>query len=165
MVEIFRGPEPAIEARIVPSALARLRHLASVRSPVETGGLLLGAQTSARHWTVRTLVELLDPSPSNRRYRADPHAVRDRIYRRVGNLSAVVGMFHTHPDSPASPSALDSRAAAAGYLHAIVGAGEPTRPIRVFHRTIPGDPLSELRVDEAGSRAASRTGAARADRR
>lgn len=121
-----------------------LQRLACRRMPNEAGGLLYGGADSASVGRIDGFRELrgVDPSPS--RYRADPRAVRDQVFRSDREFGRVIGMFHTHTRGAASPSALDSRASAAGYLHAIATV-EPSPPrFRVFRRRGPADPLREI---------------------
>lgn len=134
-------------AEVPPSTRSRLLAVARLRAPLETGGVLLGVRRSPHNWTVTGFVEVPSLRPDRRRYEADPRAVRDWVDRPVVRGRRVVGMFHTHPEGPATPSPLDSRSAAAGLLHAIVGRG---REIRAFWRGDPGRPLTEVALSGPG---------------
>jgi proteasome lid subunit RPN8/RPN11 len=104
-----------------PALRTRLEGLASAGYPEETCGLLLGRCTENRV----NVFELVAARNLNReraqdRYELDPQAflAADRQAREHG--WEVVGVWHTHPDHPARPSATDRAAAWEGWSYVIL---------------------------------------------
>jgi proteasome lid subunit RPN8/RPN11 len=140
------GVADAPVAFLTTTSRARLRQIARQRSPLETGGLLWGHRLPGPSWRVCAIRELPDPHATARTYRAPPRDVWTHLRDTLPDGAVVVGMFHTHPDSPPTASPVDSKFASPGYLHAIVGRDGPRRPIRVFRRAAPNEPLAEVVV-------------------
>ncbi|MFI5415529.1 MAG: Mov34/MPN/PAD-1 family protein [Candidatus Lutacidiplasmatales archaeon] len=91
-------------------------------------------------------MELRNIEPATNHYRADPCEVRDGVFRPEGGRGPVIGMFHTHTRGAATPSALDSRTATAGYIHVIAAVEVRYPRIRAFRRDVPNGPLTELQL-------------------
>jgi proteasome lid subunit RPN8/RPN11 len=109
-------------------ALQGIRAHAAAAYPEECVGALLGEVEGAR----KTALDA-HPLPNDRssdrerRYVAGPDAMRgaERAARRRG--LEIVGIYHSHPDHPARPSALDREHAWPWYSYVIVSVerGEP----------------------------------------
>ena len=140
------GPTAGTSVIVSRSVAEGLLRLAVRRLPYETGGVLYGGGETGSAGRIRGFLELRSVKPASDHYRADACEVRDEVFRSDGGRGLVVGMFHTHTKGAASPSALDSRTASAGYIH-VIGAVEVRFPrIRAFRRDAPNDPLTELRL-------------------
>ncbi|MCI4322051.1 MAG: Mov34/MPN/PAD-1 family protein [Thermoplasmata archaeon] len=104
--------------------------------------MLLGSQRP-RAPRIDSYVELRNIADGGSAFRADPRELRSWIYPSGRSPSLAVGFFHSHPAAPARPSSLDSRAAACGYWHGIIG---QSGDLRLFVRERPGTPLRDLDV-------------------
>jgi proteasome lid subunit RPN8/RPN11 len=99
----------------------RLRELALADYPREACGLLLG-----RVEGIRRVVELVHPARNlnveraHDRYELDPRdqLAAERAAREGGR--EVLGVWHTHPDHPATPSETDRAAAWSGWSYLIL---------------------------------------------
>ena len=111
---------PAVEAALIAHAAAA--------APEECCGLLLGDGDTIR-----------DSAPARniadepvRRYLIDPvdhlAAIRDARRRSL----EVIGAYHSHPRSPAVPSATDAEAAFGGFLFLIVGLAAEAPDLRAW---------------------------------
>ncbi|MFG3299373.1 ThiF family adenylyltransferase [Micromonospora chersina] len=108
------------QIRVDPAALASMRRevalMADRRGPhVETGGMLLGQIDRASR--VVWVTDADGPPPGSAASAEglvlDPTAARGRARRRrrlTRGMVAYIGAWHTHPDYPALPSAVDRRA-------------------------------------------------------
>ncbi|HEX5070387.1 MAG TPA: M67 family metallopeptidase [Vicinamibacterales bacterium] len=88
---------PAVRQAIVAHARAEAPH--------ECCGLLVG---SGRRIDVAVPLSNVDPRPRVR-FRVDPaeHIAVRRIVRRLTPRLAVIGVYHSHPQGPATPSPRD----------------------------------------------------------
>lgn len=154
---------------IDPPVLEAIVAAAEASYPDEACGLLVGRWSAAGDCRLRRAVPSanLAPDPSAA-FEIDP-ALRLDLQRRLrGGGQRVVGLYHSHPDGPARPSARDlARAWEPGllWLVASVPAGEAVlttahlverRAGRPAFRVVPlrtGD-----RADAPGGRAARREG-------
>jgi proteasome lid subunit RPN8/RPN11 len=99
----------------------RLREFALAEYPREACGLLLG-----RIEGIRRVVELVHPARNlnveraHDRYELDPRdqLAAERAARDGGR--EVLGVWHTHPDHPATPSETDRAAAWSGWSYLIL---------------------------------------------
>lgn len=104
--------------RLSAGALASMRQLLAAHGRKETGGLLIGYVNAKRE--IVYITHALDPSRDSlgtedffvRGSQGYPQAVKE-IESKTGGLLGYVGDWHTHPDGPARPSALDHKALAA----------------------------------------------------
>ncbi len=95
--------------RIARSALALAEAAADAAWPEEACGLLVG-----RRGTDGVVIETAVPTPNradagerHRRFLVDP-AMHAALQRRLrGTEARIVGVFHSHPQGPARPSAHD----------------------------------------------------------
>ena len=102
--------------RICRTAVSGMLEHARDALPNECCGFLLGGADRVEEITRATNL-----TPSPHRYEADPrdHFAVIRRARREGRT--VVGVYHSHPNAPAVPSASDlEQAAYAEYLYVIV---------------------------------------------
>lgn len=116
---------------IDPPVLEAIVAAAEASYPDEACGLLVGRWSAAGHCRLRRAVPSanLAPDPSVA-FEIDP-ALRLDLQRRLrGGGQRVVGLYHSHPDGPARPSARDlARAWEPGLLWLVlsVPAGEAVR--------------------------------------
>ena len=103
---------------------ARLETMVYAGYPDETCGLLLGVRTGDAV-EVRELVQArnLNRERARDRYELDPDdfLAADALARRQG--IEIVGIWHSHPDHPARPSATDRDGAWGGWSYVIVSVG------------------------------------------
>jgi proteasome lid subunit RPN8/RPN11 len=92
--------------------------------PDETCGLLVGVEQHGLR-RVRRAVQArnLAVACARDRYELDPldHLAADREARQQGLL--LVGVWHSHPDHPATPSEVDRAAASEGWSYVILSVG------------------------------------------
>ncbi len=110
-------------ALLLPRALARrLEGWAIAALPAEACGLLVG-EPCARGVLVRAVVTLTNAAPERCEdlFELDPleHLAVEEAAAAAG--VAVVGVWHSHPDSGAVPSAVDRSRAWEGWSYPIVG--------------------------------------------
>jgi proteasome lid subunit RPN8/RPN11 len=115
--------------------------------PREACALLIGSMERedvhvAALWRARNL-ELQRPSE---RFELDPadHLAAERGARALG--LAIVGIWHTHPDGPARPSAADRAGALDGWVHLISSVGE-TGAMEFRAWILRGARFAELQLD------------------
>ena len=92
-----------------PAHLEAVAGHAEAAYPAECCGLLIGAAEGARVWRVHRVVQSRNLAPAGRRdrFEVDP-ALRLKLQRELrGSGEAVVGLYHSHPDGPPTPSATD----------------------------------------------------------
>jgi proteasome lid subunit RPN8/RPN11 len=108
---------------------AMVAHARAV-GPEECCGLLLGSGGRIEY-----AVRLANISASRRRYRIDDaeHIELRKWLRRVAPSLAIVGVYHSHPASPAEPSDTDVRRALyPEWLYVIVGGAARRAAVRGF---------------------------------
>jgi desampylase len=113
-----------VASRVLDELIARARHA----KPSECCGVLLGTPGEITE-AVPTRNLAADPN----RFLIDPKAHIDA--RREGRRRGleIVGFYHSHPHSPAVPSATDLvEASYSGYLHAIVSLVAEPAEVRVY---------------------------------
>jgi len=116
----------AIRATVhLPASLrARIALLASAGYPNETCGLLVGRNAGGAT-RVEELVQArnLNTERARDRYELAPEDLlaTDRAARERG--LEIVGIWHSHPDHPAVPSATDHQAAWSGWSYLIASVG------------------------------------------
>ncbi|GAB6860513.1 desampylase [Haloplanus litoreus] len=112
--------------------------------PEEVCGVLAGARGSTDRVTDATRVDNVAAHPRTE-YELDPEATMSTIDRIEATGDDVVGFYHSHPESPAEPSATDrARATWTGYLYAIVS---PPETIRAYRFTGEGFDEVPVQVD------------------
>lgn len=116
------SPRPATDSLELAEPLrARLGALALARYPNEACGLLLGRRAGTRA-EVLEVREARNRETRGARYRyeLDPgDLVAAETHARAAGLE-VVGVWHSHPDRPAVPSASDRAAAWSAWSYLIV---------------------------------------------
>jgi proteasome lid subunit RPN8/RPN11 len=114
---------PTTSLEITADVVQRLHATALLAYPEEVCGLLLGKWKSGGLVSVTQAVVVPNAAlPAERSYR---YAIPPRLmleWERIGQRSglSVVGVFHSHPDSPPAPSSTDASLAWPGYVYAIV---------------------------------------------
>lgn len=96
---------------LAPGHLKQITDLAEAAYPRECCGLLIGTQDGVDGGTWRvtkvTPSENLAPDDRNDRFEVDPR-VRLRLQKELrGASETLIGIYHSHPDGPAQPSATD----------------------------------------------------------
>ncbi len=98
--------------RVAPSLPALAEAAADAAFPGEACGLLVGHRENDGLF-IETLLVTPNRAPAgerDRRFRIDP-AMHAALQRRLrGTAGEIVGVFHSHPQGPARPSAEDLRA-------------------------------------------------------
>ena len=99
------------ELWIARALLKQMQHEACVKYPLETGGVLVGYETSAG---LGVVTQWLGPGPKaihRKRSYVPDHDFHDvetaRLYRESGRISVYLGDWHTHPDGPVALSLTD----------------------------------------------------------
>jgi len=98
--------------------------LAEAAHPREACGLLIGERFTERH-VVSHLVSITNLSDAEDAFQLEPLAWRraESAAREKGEV--VLGVWHSHPRTSASPSPRDHEGAQPGWSHAISGLLEP----------------------------------------
>lgn len=113
--------QEGLPLRVQPQALDAMVRLAIEGYPHEVCGLLIGNPTSQGPCVERLAsAKNLNQERAADRYLLDPEdfMAADRLARRDG--LEILGIWHSHPDSPAWPSVTDLDAAWEGYSYVIV---------------------------------------------
>ena len=116
-------------------------------APAECCGLLLGAGNRITH-----AIRIRNVAHSSTRYQLDPaeHIAARRQARERG--LDVVGFYHSHPHSPATPSDTDvSEAEYPGHAYLIVGLGVEPADVRLFRWD--GRGFEQLELEETDAKA------------
>ncbi len=125
-----------------------LGRLAVLHHPQETCGLLVGRASDSLVEVVQfASARNLNRERAHDRYLLDPEDFlrADREARR--EALEIVGIWHSHPDSPARPSSTDLRLAWAGYSYLIIStSGQAARDFRSWRLT--DDHFEEERLEE-----------------
>lgn len=126
-------------AWIREGALALLRDAAATAYPREACGVLVGLVTEgAWHVEAAIAAENLAGADAGTRFVLDPAALvaAEDEARAAGRV--VLGVWHSHPDGPATLSEADRAAATASWLHVVVavprGVARDVRAWRVSRR-------------------------------
>jgi proteasome lid subunit RPN8/RPN11 len=122
------GPSPAPRpVRVVATACAAIWGHVRAEAPAEACGLLLGRPGEVLHaWPARNQLE----SPTRYQVHPEDHFAAIREARRLG--LEVIGAYHSHPASPAEPSATDRAEAFAGFLFLIASLAAAVPPDRAL---------------------------------
>ena len=104
-----------------PRILAGLRRETGAAAPAECCGALIG-MSRGHDIEIRTLIPVPNAAPDPGSYQIDAHTVH-RLERQADCAGLhVVGFYHSHPHSPATPSPRDLELAWPGYVYLIVDA-------------------------------------------
>ena len=123
-------PPPLPLLEITSRLRSQIDEQATRDYPHETCGLLLGHFDDAVYRVTRLFpaenVETFDP---RRRYRADSATYRDAESLALHEGLTILGVYHSHTESPAEPSEIDSEFAFPGWVYWITpvfsdGAGQ-----------------------------------------
>jgi proteasome lid subunit RPN8/RPN11 len=134
------------EFQIVPQALESIVTQARAAQPVECCGLLIGSGT-----TVTEAMQIANVSEVPNRFFVDPKGHIDgRRDARSRGLD-VLGFYHSHPHTPATPSASDrAEAAYPGLLYLIVSLAADPVEARLYR--FETDDFTEVTYSARGSR-------------
>lgn len=141
----------AMALKIALAALEHMKQHAESSYPEECCGLLLGSASerkAVKAWRMRNAY----PGPKNNRYSLDPleYAAAEESALREG--IEVVGIYHSHPDHPALPSAFDAQHAWPWYAYVILSVyGGTLHETRCFYfdeakRSFIEEPLTPITV-------------------
>ena len=126
------------------AALAAMREMAAAAYPDEGCGVLVG-QAGDGEVSVRRVTRgaNLRHDRARDRYELDPGAIvaAERSARAEG--ADIVGFWHSHPDHPAQPSAVDTARAWPDYVYVICATtAAGTADVRAW--TLDGDRFTEV---------------------
>jgi proteasome lid subunit RPN8/RPN11 len=109
---------------VLPAASAEdIRRHAEHAYPEETAGLMLGDLERGDLRRVRQVVPLTNrwsEAERQRRYLIDPRELMEAEDRADRDGLTILGIFHSHPDHPAQPSAFDLERALPFYTYLIL---------------------------------------------
>lgn len=124
------------------------------RPDLEACGLLLGPGSEAPGPGARLVTEVrparnTSPEPATR-YEVDVQSLFDAHREERTGGASLIGVYHSHPEGDARPSATDEHLAWPGYVYVIVGRGERVRAWRLQQ-----DGFREERIEVRGGRSKS----------
>jgi proteasome lid subunit RPN8/RPN11 len=136
---------------IAASLLERIKAHAVEAYPAECNGLIVGEYPA---FAVRAVCPARNAhdGDTRHRYRIDPaeHLRVEREARAYGG--SVIGVYHSHPDNPPSPSAYDREHAWPGYLYVIVSVRDGTADqLRCWTLREDGTDFDETTLDVVAS--------------
>lgn len=99
--------------------LREIEHQAKKSYPLECCGLLIGTNTSEKK-----VIEVRPVQNKNTERTHDRYEIEGKEFTKIDKESAkkglqIIGIYHSHPDHPAIPSAFDTEHAWAGYSYMI----------------------------------------------
>jgi proteasome lid subunit RPN8/RPN11 len=103
-----------------------IRHV-NMHAPLEACGLLGG-----KHSIVEKVIEVWNRAQSSVRYQMDPQAQLDAFQWIGAHGLELVGIFHSHPHGPETPSSTDIAEAAYEVVQVILAQREGTWSVRGF---------------------------------
>jgi proteasome lid subunit RPN8/RPN11 len=107
---------------LTSSAVGEIRRLAEGAYPEEAAGLLVGVLEDGGLRRVAEVISLAnqwEPGARHHRYRIEPRALMAAEDRAEQSGLVTLGIFHSHPDHPAQPSAFDLEQAFPFYTYLI----------------------------------------------
>lgn len=97
-----------MKIELPPIVLATIEREAEAGYPAEICGFLIGSRSEAVDRVSEAFSARNTRSTETRnRYRIDPDVYREAERRAEAMGSDLVGIYHSHPDAPATPSAYD----------------------------------------------------------
>jgi integrative and conjugative element protein (TIGR02256 family) len=115
-----RGGFIAPRVWIAENALRELSREAAQRTPLETGGLLLGYWSSGPNGEEVLVEDIIGPGPEaqheRRRFTPDAHWQCQQLataYASSGRITTYLGDWHSHPGGSPTPSRRDRKTARA----------------------------------------------------
>lgn len=96
---------------VTRAALRQIMDAAEAAYPGECCGLLVGKARDTGELEVARAVPSRNLGKSRDRFEVDPQVWVDLTRALRGSDKRVVGLYHSHPDAPAQPSAIDLEAA------------------------------------------------------
>jgi len=135
-------PPDAATFKINPELSQRIGELAREGYPDEICGFLLGRDSQGRrHVTSLVVANNREGSEARRRFLVDKDQYQAAEAEAEREGLTILGVFHSHPDAPAVPSATDSEFAFPGWVYWIT-------PVS---KAEPGEARVWLRSEDAGS--------------
>ncbi len=123
--------------RIAAKPMAEIRRHAEQQYPEEGAGLLLGLLAGEER-SVRSVLPVnnsFEAKQRGRRYLIDPKDILSAEEEAERQGMTVLGVFHSHPDHPPTPSKFDADWAVPWYIYLITtvrkGIAEQTRAWRL----------------------------------
>jgi proteasome lid subunit RPN8/RPN11 len=114
---------------IQPDVINTILAHATADAPRECCGLLVGRENRVERAAPAANV---DPTPE-RRFLIDPRRHIDLRRELRGGSLAIVGVYHSHPASPAEPSPSDvAEAAYPDFIHLLVSLVPPVPDVRAY---------------------------------
>ena len=135
------------------AAQAECERALAAAHPREACALLLGAKTSQGH-LVKRVAPVANIASGDDAYVLDPLGWREVEREARAEGLEVLGVWHSHPRTEATPSARDRGSAQLGWSHAITAAAAPTRT-RSYYASPDG--LVEQQVSTEASLGQSRS--------
>jgi len=132
---------------ITRSLLATICRNAEAAYPDECCGLLLGREDGAGGIEISRIVPSANlAADRRRRFEIDPALYFTLMRAPPGAAERLVGLYHSHPDGPAVPSAHDAAAAwEAGWIWLIVPVARGRSGEAAAHRlAAPGGPFEAV---------------------
>lgn len=133
-------------ASIPADAVQDLRTAAEAGYPLEICGLLIGT-FEADQWQITGIRQVanLNTERAADRFQLDPAGYQQVDRELRGSGSEIIGVFHSHPDSPAKPSPTDLESAWEGFLYPIISVCEGQwREMRFWTLNDSGDRFREV---------------------
>jgi proteasome lid subunit RPN8/RPN11 len=93
---------------------------AEVTYPSECCGLLIGLDGAERRIMEARPCQNATPDKAQARYKINPLTILETEKELAGTEKVILGIYHSHPDYPASPSKIDFRHAWPWYSYMIV---------------------------------------------
>ena len=119
-----------MKIEVTSQALERIKRAAQAAQPHEACGLLLGALQSGVAKIDRVVTTRNVHATPRTHFEIDPRQLIDAHRAEREGGPQLLGYFHSHPQGPPAPSAIDqAHAAGDGKIWAIAGGGE----VRFFH--------------------------------
>jgi proteasome lid subunit RPN8/RPN11 len=122
---------------------------ATTRYPLECCGLIEGTATS-EGWRIFAVHETRNlAGEAQRRFLIDPQQQIELLRALRGTTRDVIGCFHSHPNGPSEPSAIDlSQAAESDFIWVIASGTPPNFALNAFLFT--GESFEPLRLVQTG---------------
>ena len=119
---------PTTDTLVLPASLREAigEHARSCY-PAEACGFLIGAEDD-RVASVTAVRHAVNTAARRDRFRIEPHEVFAAIRDARHDGRVVLGVYHSHPDGQARPSAVDEEEGWGEWLHLIVAAVNDTQP-------------------------------------
>lgn len=126
--------------------LKKLTDQAESTYPTECCGLLIGLDAEERRVVEARPCVNASSENSGLRYKIDPFVLMETERELAGSEKVVLGIYHSHPDYPASPSRIDFDSAWPWYSYLVLSVKHGRFEEALAWRLAPN--LSEFRSEE-----------------